>query len=514
MLSNRIVIKNSFIGTAAQICSMLLSFISQRFFLMYLGLEIVGIQSVVGETLGILAFAELGVGTAIIYRLYKPLAENNQQEIAKLMHLYRYLYRVIGIIVLLVGMVLMLFLPVFINDSTKDMQFIRIVYIIQLISTASTYFFAYKRSLIYVDQKQFVCKIVDISVNMIFTLLRIITLILFHDYFVYLGLQLVQVVAANIILSIYCDKKYPYIHQKDCGKYENVKEIFKDTKDILVGKIAGYVYASTDNLVISTFSGIVSAGGLSNYKYVTNSVKNLVNSMTDSITATIGNFVQVKQTDESFRMLKRYTFIRYMVANIVAVGLFNCTDDLIALVFGSQYLLARSITLLIVIDIYIGIVYGPLGEFVTALGYFHYEKYINVAGAFINIALSIICVQFMGIQGVLVGTCVSQVFFWIAKSILLCGKYFGDWKKLGHLWKWYSSFIVLTGGLITGISVMVEMLWNNEVSMVLLVMKAILCIIMSMLVNTLIYFRTDSYQYMLKLISIVLAKVGMGKRSQ
>lgn len=500
MLSNKIVIKNSFIGTAAQICSMLLSFVSQRFFLMYLGLEILGIQSVVGETLGFLAFAELGVGTAIVYRLYKPMAENNQTEIAKLMNLYRYLYRIIGAAVFLVGLVLMVFLPVFINDATMDMQFIRLVYMVQLFSTASTYFFAYKRSLIYVDQKQFVCKIVDIAANMAFTILRIITLITFHNYFVYLGLQFVQVLTANIILSVYCDRKYPYIRQKISGRYENIKDVFIDTKDILIGRVAGYVYSSTDNLVISTFSGIVSAGGFSNYKYVTNSVKNLVNSMTDSITATIGNFVQLRTVEESFRLLKRYTFIRYFVANIVALGLCICTDDLVAIAFGEQYLMEWNITMLIVTDIYIGIVYGPLGEFTSALGYFSYEKYINVAGAAINIGASIFFVQSMGIQGVLLGTCISQLFFWIAKSILMCRIYFADLGKLLVLWKWYGSFIVLTGGQIILTKWAIESVVGNQVSVIGLIVKAMLCVLMPIIVNTICYFRTDEYQYLMGLI--------------
>lgn len=159
--------------------------------------------------------------------------------------------------------------------------------------------------------------------------------------------------------------------------------------------MAGYVYSSTDNLVISTFSGIVTAGGFSVYRYVTNAVKNLICGMTDSITATIGNYMQSNDKEESYRMFRRYSFIRYVVGNVAATGLCICSDAFVGFVYGEKYILSYTVLYLIVIDIFIGIVYGPLGEFTTVLGYFSIEKYINAAGAFINLGLSVLLVQFI-----------------------------------------------------------------------------------------------------------------------
>ena len=275
----------------------------------------------------------------------------------------------------------------------------------------------------------------------------------------------------------------------------------------MVGRVAGYVYSSTDNLVISTFSGIISAGGFSNYKYVTNAVKNMIHSMTDSITATIGNFVQDRNAEESFRMLKRYTFIRYIVANIVALGLCICTDDLIALVFGKQYLMAYSITVLIVIDMYVGIIYGPINDFINVLGYFSYEKYLNVIGAAINLGVSILFVQFIGIQGVLLGTCISQLFFLISKSILVCKKYFADQVKLCQLWKWYISFICLGGAQIYITGIVMEACWGNQYSWPLLFLKAAICVVIPVATNAICFYKTDEYRYLLEIVRIILGKV-------
>lgn len=443
MSSSKIVIKNSMIGMIAQICSMIIGFVSQRYFLRYLGLEIQGINSVITETLGFLAFAELGVGTAISFRLYKPLANNDIKELSILMQLYSKLYRIIGVIVFFVGTAVMFFLPIFINDATQSMSFIYQAYMIQLAATSSSYFFAYKRSLIFVDQKQFICKIVDISCNIICSILRIIVLVIFHNFHLYLLLQLIQSVVGNVILAWYCDKHYSFVKIKAKEKFSDMKGMFKDTKNLLIGKVAGYVYSSTDNLVISTFAGVSIAGGFSTYRYVTNAVKNLTYSMTDSITATLGNSVQVRDVEGNYEVFCKYTFVRYVVANIMTTGLCICADAFVGFAFGKEYIINFWILYLICADIFIGIVYGPINEYISVLGYFDVEKYINMGGAAINLVLSIVLVQKMGVIGVLIGTVISQMFFWITKSILLFKKYFKSKEKLKKVWKLYISYIVV-----------------------------------------------------------------------
>lgn len=507
MSSNKIVVKNSIIGTVAQVCSMIIGFYSQRLFLRYLGLEIQGVNSVISDTLGFLSFAELGVGTAITYRLYKPLVQKDTRELTALMQLYRFLYQIIGVVVFSIGLILMLFLPIFINDASSDMGFIRGAYTIQLFATASSYFFAYKRSLIFADQKQFVCKIVDIGINIIFSIMRILSMWFYHDYYVYLVLQLFQSLTANIILANFCNKHYSFVKEKNRERFGDIKGIFKDTKDLLIGKIAGYVYSSTDNLVISTFSGIILAGGFSVYHYVTNAVKNLVSGMTDSITATIGNYIQEKDKEESYRMLRRYSFIRYVVANVAATGLCICTDAFVGFVYGKEFILSYTVLYLIVIDIFIGIVYGPIAEFTTVLGYFSYEKYINVAGAIVNIGLSVLLVQFLGVEGVLIGTCVSQVFFWVSKSILLCRKYFQSIEKLKEMWRDYVGYVVVAIVQITLLHIIKQRFFPYWYTLTAFVTEGFISVGVSAVAISICYFWTDRYQYFIGILKNIVCKV-------
>lgn len=507
MLSNKIVVKNSLISTLGHMCSMLLGFIAQRCFLHYLGLEIQGINSVISDMLSFLSLAELGVGSAIVFRMYKPIVEHDTEMITSLMHMYRYFYRIIGIVVFAIGNILLMFLPVFTKDQTAGMAYIRFAYYIQLISTTSTYFFSYKRSLFFADQKHYVCKMIDIVMNILFTFIRIITLVLFHNYIVYLVLQLGQNLLSNGIVAFYCNKKYPYIRNKNIKKYQNVAEIFSDTKDILFGKIAAYVYSATDNLVISAFDGLISVGGLFNYKYVTNSVKNLITSMTEPIMASVGNYVQVRDIEDSYRMLRRYLFIRYMVANIVATGLFVCTGTFVGIFYGEQYLMSQSIPLLIVIELYIGIIYGPLNEFTSVLGYFSYEKYIHIAGAAINLITSIVLVQIIGIQGVMIGTCISQVFFWIAKSILLFTKYFQSKEKFFQIWKQYISYTVVVIIQAALINYLVQTTIGTLYTVPAFIFEVILCVFVPVIIVIIIFGRTEEYQYAFGMIKEIWKKI-------
>ncbi len=226
--------------------------------------------------------------------------------------------------------------------------------------------------------------------------------------------------------------------------------------------------------------------------------------MTDSITATIGNYIQVNDVEKSYIMFRRYSFIRYCVANVAATGLCICTEAFVGFVFGKEYTLSYSILCLIVVDIFIGIVYGPIAEFTYVLGYFKEEKNINIAGAAINLSLSIILVQFIGVQGVLIGTCVSQIFFWVAKSILLCWKYFCSWKKLREMWVSYIGYVLLTTGQVWLLYVLMQRFLAGNYTVWAFLIEGICSVALSVTAVSICYFRTEQYQYLLNIVKGIL----------
>lgn len=500
MLSTNTVVKNSLISLIAQISSMLLSFVVRSLFLKYLGLEMQGLNSVVGETLGFLSLAELGIGSAITFRLYKPLVEGDEELIGSLMRVYQVAYRVTALIVFGVGLIMMAFLPFLIKEQTINYDFIRLVYLIQLITSATSYLFAYKRSLLYADQRQYICKSIDLFMNLLFSVLRIISMVLFKSFIIYLILQLLQSIISNVFVSLKCNQLYPYLVGKNAKKYEHIRDIFVDTKDILFGKIAGYVWSSTDSIVVSIFTGLTAVGGMSNYKFVINAVKNLLHSITEPIGATIGNFLQVKEKEDSFKMLQSYIFFRFVMIDIAATGLIVCADTFVGVFFGEQYVLEKIISILIVTDIFIGVIYGPLGEVINLLGYFKEEKIISILGAVTNLGSSIILVQIMGMKGVLYGTCISQIVFLIGDSIILFKKYFKSGKKMIQLWKRYVvyAFIMIIQTII--IELGVNQIFGKNYTLSVFVVEVIMCVIISVLVVFIVFRKTREYEYLINLL--------------
>lgn len=503
------VFKNGFVGVFSQIVIMFMGFLTQRVFLHYLGETTLGMNSVVSDILNMLALAELGVGSAITFHLYKPLAGGDEDTVASIMQLFKQLYRKIGIIVFSVGIILMILLPVFINEPDVDMNYVRIVFFIQLLAIVSTYFLSYKRTLLYADQKNYICAIYDTLMNIFFSILRIISIILFYNNIIYLMLNLLQQIAANLLISHYCNKAYPKIKDKNVPVYEKKGHVFQNMKDIVIGKIAVYIYSSTDSLVISKFSaltgGFKAVGGLANYTLITNAAKSIVNSFVYSMTPAIGGFLaENKDKKENFKLFNNYTFARHYIANVTATGLIVCISPLVSISFGMKYVLTQSIVILICVDLFISIVHGPINEFISALGLFQYEKYINAAGAAMNIIISIVFVQLLGVPGVLLGTAVSQLFFWVCKSILVIRKYF----KTGLLIYWGKviSYIIVDIIQIAGIWYLGRLLFP-EPSILGFLVQVAMCVLIPTLLTILLFFRTEEYKYTYQLIMTIVTKL-------
>lgn len=497
-------IKNSIIGAGAQIITMLIAFITRKLFVFYLGIEILGINGVVLNILNMLSLAELGVGTAITYNLYKPLVEKDENTIRGLMNLYRRVYQIIGISILIIGIILMFLLDFIIKESTISKDFIRLTYIIQLISIVSTYFFAYKRTLIYADQKQYIVTIYDTVINIICSLIRIIVLALFKNYILYLIIQIIQIIISNLLISNKCNKMYPYLKLKNKVTYKGKNKLFKDTQDVLFGKIAGYIYSSTDNLVISSFIGVKYVGMISNYNFVSAAVKSIIGSLIAPIQPIIGNYLNdIDNKVNTANILNCYTFIRYIFASICIVPLIVLIHPFIQVWIGKEYIMSINIIILISIDLYISIVHGPLGEYINGLGLFKYEKYVSIIGAIVNLSISIILSKYIGIEGVLIGTVISQIFFWIGRGYIVF-KYYFEGMNIGYFVKNLSYIIVIIIQIIIVNRVSNQII--EEPNMFKLIIVGILSIIICTVINLAVYKKTTEYMYIKDMIIKIVSK--------
>lgn len=280
-------LKNSMWGILQQIIVCILSLFSRRVMIDTIGVEGVGLNALLTSVITMLSLAELGIGTAIVYHMYAPIAANDQKQIARLMHTYRNIYRIIAAVIFLLGLCLLPFMHRIVSDTDYSARYIRIIFVLFLLQTTSSYLFTYKRSMLSADQKQYIITIFDLCYKIFTILAGIAVLMLTRELACYLLLLIVSTVVENLLISRKVDRMYPYLkeHRASLPKEENIA-IAKDVKNIFIGKVSGVITTSTDSILINAFVGTVQTGLYSNYNIIlgtlTATLKQLASAMRGS----------------------------------------------------------------------------------------------------------------------------------------------------------------------------------------------------------------------------------------
>ena len=432
MHRNELAIKGSMIGLSSQIISLLLKFAVRTFVIRFLGREVLGLDSVLIDTISMLSLAEMGISSAMLYRLYSPVIEGDRQRIGELMATYQRIYHVIALVVALVGIVISLALPWIIKGIGIPWNSIYLAFYLQLACSVCSYLLSYQRLLLEAEQKKHLCILVDLVFNVIFSMLKIGAIAVLRSYTGYLVLNIGQTVFANLFLRQYSRKNYPFIKSGTVNG-KDLKLLFQDTSHLLGNKLAAYVYSSTDNLIISAFMGTAMVGTLSNYKYIATALSGLVSSAMSTIQPLLGNYLNSDaKPEDSFRTLQRYTFIRFTVAGLTAVPMITVSHFFVQIWTGNEsYVLSTLIPILLACDYYISCVYGPLGEYIIGMGMFQKGKYATYAGTIANVTLSLICAKLWGIYGVLGATVISQLVIWTGDFLIVLKGYYHEFPQFG-----------------------------------------------------------------------------------
>lgn len=500
-MKKNLILKSSFVGMFSQLVNAFISFITRTIFISTLGIDILGVNGVITNILGMLSLAELGFGTAITQSLYKPFINNDNKTISSIMNLYKTIYRYIGLIVFLLGIGCMLFLNKLIKDTILDMNYIYLIYLIQLLSVVSTYFFSYKRTMLYVGQKQYITTMIDLIINILMSIIKIFILVNYKNYILYLIVQIIQNILSNILISIKVNKLYPYITDKDIQKYKETKKLLNNIKDVVFGKVAGFVYGSTDNLIISSFLGVTYVGRLSNYTMLSGLIKTFIGSIIGPLQAIFGNFIHSSDDNERIiYMINVYTFARYFLVTIFLVPFIILANSFISLWIGKEFILSNNIVNLIAMDIFIGIISGPMGEFIGILGLFKIDKIISIKGAIINFIVSIVAVRFIGLEGVLLGTVISQIVFWVgrAKGTFINNKLNLHDYKVEYIKSIAKYIIVFIINILLNSFILRKLIVINNIFE--FIIGLMVCILLTILIFLIFFCKNTYFRYLYKLL--------------
>lgn len=419
MLAN-LINKNIKYSAINYILVNLLKFIVRMVFIQTLPIEYLGINGLFTNVLAMLSLAELGIGPAIVYSLYRPLAVQDRETVKSIMAVFKRIYIAVGLIILVLGILLVPYLDWFIKSKSNiaDLQWF---YIIFLLNTSVSYFWSYQRNLLIADQKQYVVNIYQMAVQIVVAVLQIVCLYLTADYWYFIILMLVGTVFENVLINIKAYKEYNYLYEPAQALNSEIKEeIVKNTKAMVAHKIGGMVVFSSSNIVISKFVGLAAVGLYSNYYMVIAAVNAFASKFFESIIASIGNLVVLGKDEEKLRAFKIIEFITAVQASVISVGLYVLFNPFIKLWIGDRYLFDNAVVVCIVISFYLMYMRKAVSMFKDANGLFWYDRYKPLAESVINLVASVYLAIHYGVVGVVIGSIISTLCtcFWVEPYIL------------------------------------------------------------------------------------------------
>lgn len=396
------------------IISIIFLFVSQTLFIRILGVEYNGLNGLFTNVLTILNLFELGIGSSITYNLYKYVKNKDTSTIKSIMYFYRKAYNYIALLIMFVGILLIPFLHYFVKDLSININ-LTIVYLLFLLSTVSSYILSYKRNLIIASQQNYIINIIRIIFIMLLNISQILILIISKNFYLYLIIKIIFVLIENIFINYKANKLYPYLKEKNIDKLDNeIKDsIINRVKALFIHKTSGAVTNGTDNILISSFLGIVTAGLYTNYNYIVTSIKKLFGNVINVITPSVGNLLIEENYDKNYDTYKRIIFLNYWIAIFTSCSLLLLTQPFIKLWIGDKYLLNYSVLIALVINYYQTMMRSTYITFKDAAGIWIEDKYIPILQLSINLISSIILLKMFGLKGVFIGTILSSLVLWL-----------------------------------------------------------------------------------------------------
>jgi len=283
---------NLFVAVITQCLNMLLSFVVRTIFISTMEVEYLGIGGLFSNILTVLSLAELGVGDALVFAMYKPMKEQNWDEMRQLLGLAKRIYRVMAIVVACIGILSSFFLDYMIKEMPNIKENIQSVFFLYMLNLTCSYFLAYKSLFLIANQSQCVVSLVSQGTKILQQLLQMLVLLVLHNYYVYLLCQVFCTVLNNFLILIYIRKRFPCIREERREKFpkKKLEIILKNVSSLSVSKIAGVIATGTDNIVISKCIGLVEVGLVSNYNLIINAINGILWQGIRALMGSIGNF--------------------------------------------------------------------------------------------------------------------------------------------------------------------------------------------------------------------------------
>lgn len=405
-------VKNSFFGVLGQVALILVGFFCQRTMNLLMGAELVGMNGVISNVIAILSVSELGISTAVVYNLYAAIASQDREQIAGLMNLYRKAYGIFAAVIFGLGLGVMPFIHLFLNEVTFSLGYIRLVFLLWLVRTTLSYLLSYKRSILIADQKEYLVSIATLIVNVVNYTSTIAILEVSRNYVLALGVNIVAEALGNLWIAAYVNRKYPFLGRLRRTPLDTaiVGRVVDNIKNIFVTRLFTKFLLSTDKIIVSGAINTVVAGLYTNYCLVTQSALNILVALSGALKPTMGHLFLEKDREKDVRALRQITFLFFLLTSASSVCIFCLITPFVRdLWLNEGYLMEMGFVAAAVGQFFFTAMGFPLEIVMGVTGLFHKERNIAVMTTLVNLVISLLLVGRLGVAGIAIGTIVAYL---------------------------------------------------------------------------------------------------------
>ncbi len=482
---------NILAGSVSQVISMILQLIGRTIFIHSLGIEYLGINAMFYNILMVLSLADLGFGTAIVYSMYKPLAENDTDMVVALMTYYRKIYHRLAFIVAAIGIGMLPLLPYVVNLNT-EIPYLPMYYLLYVANIVISYLMSYKFTIITADQKSYLITVYSLIGSILQTIAQIIVLIVFKNFMLYLIVFILRTLLVNWFQSNKAKKLYPYI----CGTRQldpaTKKSIFENVKSMFLYKLGGVLLNNTDNFIISVLVGTVYVGYYSNYMTVIIAIYSFTDIIFNSVTSSVGSLNASEDNERKYEIFKVLNFVVFWIMSFCSVCFLVLFNDFITLWVGKEFVFGMLTVIVIVLNFFMPGTITTVSIYRDTTGMFRQTKYVFLITAFINLVLSIILGKIYGLFGILLATAIARMLtnMWYEPLIL-----FKNYFKKSPILYFKRQALYWIIAIIGCISTYLISQVINTVSVFNLIVKLVICLIVPNVMIVALFFRSNEFAY-------------------
>lgn len=484
--------RNAIVGVIAQFVQVISSFLCRMIFVRCLAQEYLGVNGLFSNILTILAMAELGIGSAITFELYRALADNDEYELSALMALYRKAYTIIGLIIGVAGLVVLPFVGLLISKDTAITESLYLLYLLYLLDTVVSYFFSYRGTIIDASQQNYILTLLDTGTGIVRNILQCVALLITRNFLLYLLIQIAFKLIYNLLVSYTAAKFFPILKEKN--NYTLPKEkrnrIFQNVKCVFITNIFARLVGSTDNIIITALDGLAVTGINSNYSLIISTLITFTTKIQSGITASVGNISAVETKEKKLSTFYEVFAIYFWMYFWCGICFAILVQPTISLVFGGNYVMAFNIGIITGMNFVQSETSTAIGAYKSTMGLFRYGKFISIFTSSLNIILSIILGQKYGVFGILLATFISRMLTteWYIPYVTF--KYGFE----SNVMPYYRKMIIfwLEGMVIFGITYFICTLLNLS-TFPSLIYRMFICLIVPNALWAIIHHKDDEY---------------------